>query len=115
MRLCGSRLLQVVMALCEGTVRHRRHAVPEPVYPGSLSPYLMSVYRPSIDDDMTITDGNWEQESNPVRERFQHIQLLGVISYFSFLVQLTFQSVFFYPFWVHFLILNLSTEWVILH
>ena len=78
MKLCGNNLYQMLRVICNTPMmRQRRHAVPEPLYPGQLSPFLMSVYRPKIDDDeMTITDGNWEMESSPTRDRFAHIGLL---------------------------------------
>ena len=37
----------------------------------------MSVYRPSIDDDVIITDGNWESDS-PAKDRFQKVDMLRV-------------------------------------
>ena len=46
---------------------------------GNLSPFLMSVYRPSIDDDLIITEGNWGLDS-PAKDRFQKINLLRVRS-----------------------------------
>jgi len=73
-KLCGDRLFQVLFAICTGnSLRNKRHA--EPTYPGNLSPFLMSVYRPSIDDDVIITDGNWELDS-PAKDRFQKVDLL---------------------------------------
>jgi len=77
--LCGDRLSRILMHLC--TNRLKRHAVPEPdhrVVPGNLSPFLMSIYRPSIDNDMTISEGdNWGYESpTSSRDRFQAVEVI---------------------------------------
>jgi len=72
-KLCGDRLFQVLFAVCTG--RSKRQAEPTAVYPGNLSPFLMSVYRPSIDDDLIITEGNWGLDS-PSKDRFQKVNLL---------------------------------------
>jgi len=72
-KLCGDRLFQVLFAVCTG--RSKRHAEPSATYPGNLSPFLMSVYRPSIDDDLIITEGKWGLDS-PAKGRFQKINLL---------------------------------------
>jgi len=72
-KLCGDRLFQVLFAVCTG--RSKRQAEPTAVYPGNLSPFLMSVYRPSIDDDVINTERNWELDS-PAKDRFQKINLL---------------------------------------
>jgi len=73
-KLCGDRLFQVLFAICTGRgLRNKRHTAPR--YPGNLNPFLMSVYRPSIDDDVIITDGNWESDS-PAKDRFQKVDML---------------------------------------
>ncbi len=84
MKLCGNRLTQAIMLVCSAeAVRGKRHAAAAPGgYPGSLSPLLMSVYRPDMDDNADIfNDGNWEQwkkETSPLYERFQHINSIRV-------------------------------------
>ena len=76
-RICGDRLSNVIFAICTGQIgRAKRHAVPEPSY--NLSPFLMSIYRPSIDDDRSITDGNWELNRSPLLDRFANVEVLRV-------------------------------------
>merc|ERR1712083_633132 len=76
-KLCGDVLFQMLYAVCmDPNLRNKRHAAPTE-YPGHLSPFLMSVYRPSIDNDLIITDGgNWESIDSPTRHRFQKVNLL---------------------------------------
>lgn len=45
---CGRQLAEVLMLVCASS-RGKRHAVAEPSY--RMSPFMMSIYRPSIDDE----------------------------------------------------------------
>ena len=59
-------------------IRRKRHALPEPAFPGSL---YMSVYRPNLEDDRFISDGISEGNRwnfGGARDRFQKVGLLRV-------------------------------------
>ena len=77
-KLCGAKLGEALMLVC--SMRGKRHAVPEPSY--QLSPFLMSIYRPSIDDS-----DNWRAdwadmklESAPGRDVYDRIGAMRVSS-----------------------------------
>ena len=59
-------------------IRRKRHALPEPAFPGSL---YMSVYRPNLEDDRFISDGISEGNRwnfGGARDRFQKVGMLRV-------------------------------------
>jgi len=78
-KLCGNHLFMALDAVCD-MERHRnrgkRHAVPEPSY--RMSPFMMSIYRPSIDDeDKWAADwADLKLESNPGRDIYNRISSL---------------------------------------
>ena len=80
-KLCGNHLFMALDAVCD-MERHRnrgkRHAVPEPSY--RMSPFMMSIYRPSIDDeDKWAADwADLKLESNPGRDIYNRISSLRV-------------------------------------
>jgi hypothetical protein len=71
-KLCGYRLTEAIMLVCYSQARGKRHAIPEPSYNDNLSPFLTSIYRPSIEDDR---DQGWDQWQlgNPHAGRFHKV------------------------------------------
>jgi hypothetical protein len=77
-KLCGYRLTEAIMLVCYSQARGKRHAIPEPSYNDNLSPFLTSIYRPSIEDDR---DQGWDQWQlgNPHAGRFHKVGTIRVI------------------------------------
>ena len=76
MKLCGQQLGQVLSLVCGS--RGKRHAVAEPSY--RMSPFMMSIYRPSIDDeDKWAADwADLKLESSPGMDFYNRINSLRV-------------------------------------
>jgi len=74
MKLCGQQLGQVLSLVCGS--RGKRHAVAEPSY--RMSPFMMSIYRPSIDDeDKWAADwADLKLESSPGMDFYNRINSL---------------------------------------
>ena len=77
MKLCGQQLGQVLSLVCGS--RGKRHAVAEPSY--RMSPFMMSIYRPSIDDEDKWA-AEWASdlklESSPGMDFYNRINSLRV-------------------------------------
>ena len=79
---CGDMLHSVLQLVCDN-VRRKRNASPGPSFPSSS--LFTSVYRPSLEEDRFMKEGNqWNYES-PIggqRDRFHKVGFLRV-SFFS--------------------------------
>ena len=74
---CGERLHDVFQLVCEN-IRRKRNASPGPSFPSSS--LFTSVYRPSLEEDRFMNEGNqWNYES-PIgqRDRFHKVGFLRV-------------------------------------
>ena len=74
---CGRQLAEVLMLVCASS-RGKRHAVAEPY---RMSPFMMSIYRPSIDDEDKWA-AEWASdlklESSPGMDFYNRINSLRV-------------------------------------